>query len=167
MVWRRRQAHGPSSRQHPSRRRTKTFLLMAAAGTVILYMVYFRLSLNSYLSLSLSPHYSHTTSATPQGDGTAVQAMVSLPMADLFLGTPPKWRDPKRDFEDEYLEVLEAVPELRSTRRARIAFFIMAHGPTDVEMLKKSLPWLYSPNNYILVSFSSCCACGVLFLTTQ
>lgn len=155
MVWRRRHAHGPASRQHPSRRRTQSFLLMAAAGTVLLYMVYFRPSLNSHSSLPLSTHYSRSTSGTPGGEGTAVQAMVSLPTADLLSGNPPKWRDPKRDFAGEYLDVLEAVPELRSTRRARLAFFIMAYGPTDVEMLKRSLPWLYSPNNYILVSFSS------------
>lgn len=70
----------------------------------------------------------------------------------MYLGSPPRWRDPERDFDSEYQEVLKAVPALKATRPARIAFLIMAHGPTDIKMLQRSLPWLYSPNSFILVS---------------
>lgn len=65
---------------------------------------------------------------------------------------PPKWRDPERDFDAEYEQVVEAFPTLQSTRKARIAFLIMAHGPSDVMLLNRSFPWLYSPRNFFLVS---------------
>ncbi|CAN0252332.1 unnamed protein product, partial [Ectocarpus fasciculatus] len=66
-------------------------------------------------------------------------------------GNPPYWRDPRRDFQAEYDEVVAAVPGLRGTRPARFAFLIMAHGPTDVELLRRNLPWLYSPLNFFLI----------------
>lgn len=166
MVWPRRRLsghHGPSIRQHPSRRRTQGFVVMAAAALLLLYTVYFRPSLHR-LRKSLPTHSRPPPSSSTQysagggggGDGgegkEAAGPAQTLPTADLLSGSPPKWRDPQRDFEAEYEEILEAVPELRSTKRARLAFFIMAHGPTDVEMLKRSLPWLYSPHSFILVS---------------
>lgn len=74
-----------------------------------------------------------------------------LPLAELLSGNPPYWRDPRRDFQAEYDEVLEAVPGLAGIRPARFAFLIMAHGPADVKLLKRNLPWLYSPLNFFLV----------------
>lgn len=64
---------------------------------------------------------------------------------------PPNWRDPERDFHAEYEQVLEAFPALRASQKARIAFLIMAHGPSDVMLLNRSFPWLYSPRNFFLV----------------
>ncbi|CAM9435366.1 unnamed protein product [Choristocarpus tenellus] len=64
---------------------------------------------------------------------------------------PPNWRSPGRDVEAEYQAVLEAVPELGGTRRARLAFLVMAHGSNDIVLLKRSIPWLYSKENFILI----------------
>ena len=74
-----------------------------------------------------------------------------LPLAELLSGNPPRWRDPRRDFQAEYDEVVAAVPGLAGGRPARFAFLIMAHGPSDVKLLRRNLPWLYSPLNFFLV----------------
>lgn len=141
------------SHARPTRRRHGVSL---ATGTALLVGLVFCLvyALRPLSSSSLSSSSASTLPSSPQSSSPALQhaPLGVLPLADLLTGNPPKWRDPKRDFDAEYEEVLEAMPELRSTRRARIAFLIMAHGPTDVQLLKRSLPWLYSPLNFFLVS---------------
>lgn len=87
---------------------------------------------------------SATTSKPPPSDADAAGISTSK-------GNPPNWRDPERDFDAEYEQVLEAFPVLRAMRKARIAFLIMAHGPSDVMLLNRSFPWLYSPRNFFLV----------------
>lgn len=143
------------SHARPTRRRHGVSL---ATGTALLVGLVFCLvyALRPLSSSSLSSSSVSTLPSSPQSSSPALQHVAPgvLPLADLLTGNPPKWRDPKRDFDAEYQEVLEAVPGLRSTRRARIAFLIMAHGPTDVQLLKRSLPWLYSPLNFFLVSWA-------------
>lgn len=106
---------------------------------------------------------SSSSSSTPgagnagKGEGGGGEGEGGLPLAELLSGNPPYWRDPRRDFQAEYDAVFAAVPGLNGTPPARFAFLIMAHGPTDVKLLKRSLPWLYSPLNFFLVgSFDGC-----------
>lgn len=140
-------------RHHARPTRRRNLAGTALACSVVFYIVYAWPSSRFFGTPSNSPgvstsSHSHTSSSFgPPG---------ALPQAHLLSGSPPRWRDPHRDFDAEYEQVLEAVPALRGTRQARIAFLIMAHGPTDVIMLKRSLPWLYSPLNLFLVSSSRC-----------
>lgn len=127
----------------PTRRR-QGYLFICAAISVLVYLAYFRRS-----PYSLHPSFRSSSSSD---SWAPISQQTAVSKAELFLGNPPKWRDPNRDFEAEYEEVVKAMPALRSSRPARIAFLVMAHGPTDVKMLKRSLPWLYSPHNFILVS---------------
>lgn len=130
--------------------------------SVVFYMVYvwnpfFSSSRTS--SSSIPPFSPPPPSLLPDNGGPY--------RADAFPGDPSKWRDPQRDFDAEYEEVVAAVPSLQGTRPARLAFLIMAHGPTDVKLLKRSLPWLYSPLNFFLVggwveSGVTCISCGVV-----
>lgn len=106
-----------------------------------------------------SPSSSTSSSSTTVDKHPGIAALNSndrggLPLAKLLSGNPPYWRDPRRDFQAEYDEVREAVPGLAGIRPARFAFLIMAHGPEDVKLLKRNLPWLYSPLNFFLVSHS-------------
>lgn len=89
--------------------------------------------------------------ATNPDAATDSEGRGGLPLSELLSGNPPRWRDPRRDFQAEYDEVVAAVPSLRGTRPARFAFLIMAHGPSDVKLLRRNLPWLYSPLNFFLV----------------
>lgn len=106
----------------------------------------FRWETTSSSSPSSTPR-SHGDAATGGNNGQAGD----LPLADLLSGNPPYWRDRRRNFQAEYDEVIAGVPGLRGTKPARFAFLIMAHGPTDVMLLKRNLPWLYSPLNFFLV----------------
>lgn len=123
-------------RHHGRPRRRHGCIVGAAAVCVLLYFFYLRRPLDA--SSHLYPK-----------DGSPE---IVFPEVNLYSGNPPLWRDPQRDFDAEYQEVLRAVPALKATRPARIAFLVMAHGSTDVKMLQRSLPWLYSPNCHILVS---------------
>lgn len=127
----------PRRRSRPRPKKQHGFLLAVLAIGIVVYLVYFR--------------------PAPR---RVIPPAPALPVPDLSLGRlqVPKWRDSSRDFDAEYEALLGAVPELRGGRRARIAFLIMAHGADDVQLLKRSLPWLYSPLNFFLVSDGRACS---------
>lgn len=133
-------------RNHARPTRRRHLVGIVALVSVVFYIVYvwnpfFSSSRTS--SSSILPFSPPPPSLLPANGGPY--------RADAFPGDPSKWRDPQRDFDAEYEEVVAAVPSLQGTRPARLAFLIMAHGPTDVKLLKRSLPWLYSPLNFFLV----------------
>lgn len=152
MVLPRRNHSRPTRRRHVACT-TAAFLL------VIVYLSFsnwhpffssssnFRWETTSSSSSPSSTPRSHGDAATGGSNGQAGD----LPLADLLSGNPPYWRDRRRNFQAEYDEVVAGVPGLRGTRPARFAFLIMAHGPTDVMLLRRNLPWLYSPLNFFLV----------------
>ncbi|CAM9652109.1 unnamed protein product [Ectocarpus sp. 6 AP-2014] len=159
MVLPRRNHARPTRRRHVA-------CTTAAFFAVMLYLFYsnwhpfftsYR-ETSSSSSFSSSTPRSHADTATAAnkggrggGGGGEGEGEGVFPLSELLSGNPPYWRDPRRDFQAEYEEVVAAVPGLRGTRPARFAFLIMAHGPTDVELLRRNLPWLYSPLNFFLI----------------
>lgn len=173
---RRQSAMVLSRRNHarPTRRRhftcTAGVLFFTSAAVMLLYLLVWHPLFSSSNSSSgsgrgrgrhrnepTSSSFSSTPGADHNENGEGGGGGGDLPLAELLSGDPPYWRDPRRDFQAEYDAVYAAVPGLSGTRPARFAFLIMAHGPTDVKLLKRSLPWLYSPLNFFLVgSFDGC-----------
>ena len=146
-----RRNHVRVSRRH----RGAGFVGLALVG-IVFYLSY---SWYRPLTSSFGSRRPSSSSLTTFSSMTALNAGSYKPPPDgiplrvnISESNPRNWRNPERDFDTEYEQVLEAFPALRTTRRARIAFFIMAHGPTDVMLLARSFPWLYSPLNFYLVS---------------
>lgn len=138
-----------SRRNHVRPTRRRHLVGIVALVSVVFYIVYvWNPFFSSPRTFSITPFSPPPSSLLPANGGPY--------RADAFPGDPSKWRDPQRDFDAEYEEVVAAVPSLQGTRPARLAFLIMAHGPTDVKLLKRSLPWLYSPLNFFLVGAVRC-----------
>ncbi|CAM9304583.1 unnamed protein product [Ascophyllum nodosum] len=145
-----RRNHVRVSRRH----RGAGFVGLALVG-IVFYLSY---SWYRPLTSSFGSRRPSSSSLTTFSSMTALNAGSYKPPPDgiplrvnISESNPRNWRNPERDFDTEYEQVLEAFPALRTTRRARIAFFIMAHGPTDVMLLARSFPWLYSPLNFYLI----------------
>lgn len=146
----------------PTRRRNLAYTT-AAFLAVMLYLFhwhpFFSPGVKEHSSSSSSSPTSSTTVdhhadiAGLGSNGRTGLSPAGLPLAELLSGNPPYWRDPRRDFQAEYDEVRGAVPGLAGIRPARFAFLIMAHGPSDVKLLKKNFPWLYSPLSFFLVGY--------------
>lgn len=148
----------------PTRRRNLVYTT-AAFLAVMFYLFHW----HPFFSQDSSSARKGHSSSSPTSSSTVGHADLAgldsddrggLPLAKLLSGNPPYWRDRLRDFQAEYDEVREAVPGLAGIRPARFAFLIMAHGPSDVKLLKKNFPWLYTPFNFFLVGrlFGCCCS---------
>ena len=139
----------------PTRRRNLVYTT-AAFLAVMLYLFHWHPFFSPGSGSARNEHSSSSPSSSTTVDHADIARLDGngrdgLPLSELLSGNPPYWRDPRRDFQAEYDEVRDAVPGLAGIRPARFAFLIMAHGPSDVKLLKKNFPWLYSPLNFFLV----------------